>query len=130
MDPLSNLSQVIETLRRQVNTGAPAGKRPASSSTATGATSSSGAPVRAGIADLQRTIRDKVRGLDAGDAQQRRRAVRIMLENVLRWEFGDHLVNDPAFHDMLADVQKTMEGDARLNEDLTSLVRQLAKTGA
>jgi hypothetical protein len=127
MDPLSNLSQVIETLRRQLGTGtARATTRGTASSGSTGTARNAASAGRGSLADLRRAIRERIRGMDPRDERQRRAATRIFLESVLQWEFGDSLVNDPAFHELLAEVQKTMSDDPRVGKDVVSLLEHLA----
>jgi hypothetical protein len=61
--------------------------------------------------------------IDPDDPQRERKAFRIFLESVLLAELGDELINDPAFYQMVEDVQLQMEGDP----ELASAISQAAK---
>jgi hypothetical protein len=52
-----------------------------------------------------------VLAISPDDPQRRRKAFRVFLESVLTAEMGTDLVNDPAFHRLVDDVQRTMEAD-------------------
>ncbi|NVE01848.1 hypothetical protein [Massilia sp. BJB1822] len=57
-------------------------------------------------------IEKRVRQIDRHDPQRGRKAFRVFLEAVLLSHFGESLVNDPAFHQVVSDVQGAMEADA------------------
>ncbi len=54
----------------------------------------------------------RVRQIGRDDPQRGRKAFRVFLEVVLLAHFGEHMVNDPKFHQMIDDVQGAMEADA------------------
>jgi hypothetical protein len=69
---------------------------------------------RSAAPDLQAVIARRVVAIAADDPQRRRKAFRIFLESILCSELGDDLVNDPAFHRLVDNVQQTMEANAEL----------------
>jgi hypothetical protein len=73
--------------------------------------------------DIAGLIAQRVLVIDPDDPQRERKAFRIFLESVLLAELGDELINDPAFYQMVEDVQLQMEGDP----ELASAISQAAK---
>src|SRR5437016_1460833 len=107
MDPISNLNKIVESLRRRV------GESPGKVGQKTGGAQPGAVTEPAGnhIYDLQRQVAERIRAVDADDPHRREKATRIFLESVLRREYGDGLLNDPRFLDMLEDIQASMEAD-------------------
>jgi len=64
--------------------------------------------------DPQRLILQRVQAIAPDDPQRRRKAFRIFLESVLADELGKDLLNDPAYHRIVEDVCRTMEGNRAL----------------
>lgn len=60
-------------------------------------------------ADVARTIAQRIQAIPSGDPQREQKALRIYLESVLLAELGPALINDPAFHLMVDQVQSQME---------------------
>ena len=54
----------------------------------------------------------RIVGIDRGDPDRRRKAVRIYLESELAREFGAGLLNDPSLPQLLDAVQQCMQEDA------------------
>jgi hypothetical protein len=79
------------------------------------------------LRDVQKKIQLRIRALDADDERRHSKAVRIFLEGVLRREFGDAMINDPAFYALVDDVQLAMESDPGTNESLRGLIQRLAE---
>jgi hypothetical protein len=55
----------------------------------------------------------RIQAIAADDPDRRQKAVRIFLEGQLSREFGDAVLNDPAFPRLLDDVQAQMQADAQ-----------------
>ena len=125
MDPVSNLSQVLAILRRQMSERS--AKLGPQSTLARASTPESAAAAAQELRDVQKKIQQRIRALDADDERRHSKAVRIFLEGVLRREFGDAMINDPAFYALIDDVQLAMESDPGTNESLRGLIRRLAE---
>lgn len=65
--------------------------------------------------DLSVVIGLRVKSLDRDDPQRGRKAFRVFLEAVLLSRFGDHLINDSQFHQLVDDIQGALEADPELN---------------
>jgi hypothetical protein len=75
-------------------------------------------------------IGQRVKALDPDDPNRGKKAFRIFLESVLLTEFGDTLINDPAFYQMVDDVQRAMEEDPRIASAISKAVARLLGTSS
>jgi hypothetical protein len=75
--------------------------------------------------DIAGLIAQRVLVIDPNDPQRERKAFRIFLESVLLAELGDELINDPAFYQMVEDVQLQMESDPELASAISQAARLL-----
>jgi hypothetical protein len=64
--------------------------------------------------DLAARLARRVRAIDPSDPDAGGKAMHVFLESVLLAEFGDHLINDPAFHQIVDAVHQQMRGNAEL----------------
>ena len=76
-------------------------------------------------ADLGTVVARRVRALDPADPDRPRKAVRIFLESVLLAQFGERLVNDAGFHQLVDDVQRQMAGDSALARDMAAAAERM-----
>jgi hypothetical protein len=124
MDPVSNLSKIIETLRRRAIDGtARTSTREKAPATGGGSAAESS---RASVQELQLRIVERIRQLDPKDADHKRRAARIFVESILAWEFGDKIMSDPRFFALVEHVQAAMESDASIDSTMKSMVEQIS----
>lgn len=84
------------------------------------------APTRAPMQALRTRIHERITGLDISGAD-RRTAGRVFLESVLAWEFGDDLIGDPRFDEMLREVHDTIDADPKLRNRFHELLQQIAR---
>ncbi len=106
MSSIGSVSQLVTVIRAQLAgtaAGAPAKATPGGKS----------APANNRYADenLAALIGLRVKQVARDDPQRGRKAFRIFLEAVLLAHFGEQMVNDPKFHQLLGEVQDAMEGD-------------------
>ena len=69
---------------------------------------------RAKSQDLASVVARRVRALDPTDPEASGKAFHVFLESVLLAELGEHLINDPAFHQLVDGVQRQMASDPAL----------------
>jgi hypothetical protein len=122
MDPVSNIGQLVETLRKRLTESqqkADITAKPSSSAKPASRTA------RSNVEELQRKIREKLRRIDLHDPKAQQKSVHVFLESVLLSEFGETLIEDPKFHILLDDVQQSMESDPRIRDELSTLIAQL-----
>lgn len=117
-----SVQQIVAVIRQQI--AAPINKQAgqaASAATGTPRKAGSRSNTRSGKGSvLSGLIAKRVGALDKADPDRGRKAFRIFLESILLAEFGDALINDPAFYQMVDDVQIQMEK----NPDVAALMRQ------
>lgn len=108
MAPITPLDGIAEILRKRVAGEATAkGKRPGSS-TQTGAT---GAVTRLPIETLRRRLASSVAKINANEPGSGEQLTRLFVESVLAWQFGEELLSDPGFTELISEVQTTLESE-------------------
>ena len=74
---------------------------------------------------LTALIEQRVRQIGADDPQRGRKAFRVFLEAVLLSHFGEALVADPRFFQLVDEVQGGLEADAACTALVSSAIAQL-----
>ncbi len=106
-DGVDSLAAII---RRQVESlGRPAASVNVSTAEAPG--DEARAKKRSKGQDLASVVARRVRSIDPAEPDAERKAFHVFLESVLLAEFGEHLINDPAFHQLVDGVRLQMEGN-------------------
>jgi hypothetical protein len=122
IDPATQLAALIRvqvaSLRRREEVKTKIGRRPAAAPDKT-----SGAP-----RDLAALVAQRIRSIAPEDPQRERKAFRMFLETVLLSELGQSLVGDPAFVQMVDQVQGQMEKDPELAQASRDAARLLLKS--
>jgi len=125
VDPINSVSQVMEALRRRMSenleTLRAQGKLPAAERS----------PLRAArpksAADLRKTVMRRVGLIPETDPAFDRKTATLFVESVLLDQFGESLVNAPAFRDLVEQVSATMTQDEAIAADLRALIAELRK---
>jgi hypothetical protein len=73
-------------------------------------------------------IASRIRQIGRDDPQRGRKAFRVFLEAVLLSSFGEQMVADPRFHQLVDDVQHAMEGQAGCAQLVGEAIDQLLAT--
>ena len=129
MQPVDNIAQVMQVLRRQMaenldrlrNSGKLKGAAPPASA------GSAGSVVRT-ASTLRQTVERRIKSIDADDPRFLEKATHGFVESVLLAEFGEGLVNDPEFRDLMVQVQSTMLADAEVANDLNRLTTRIRES--
>lgn len=114
MNPINPLGRLAEILRKRVS-NEPAIKGKA---TKQQVTKSSVSTLRAAPGELQKRISQSIAAIDINDPMRGNKATRIFVEQVLTWQFGDNMLNDPGFARLVEDVQQTLEQDPGFHDAL------------
>lgn len=128
MDPINGINQLMAILKRQL---AERGERTARNSN----TQTSNSPRKTGPRtpaktspeEIQRRIGQRLRNLDPDD-RFGNRGTQVFIESILAWEFGDEVLTDPRFGDLVANVRETMAEDPALQQSLQRLLNNLSAT--
>jgi hypothetical protein len=117
--PANRLALAIASQLSRVGAGARA--LPSRPGTETGVTGSGGKR------DLDTLIALRIREIGRDDPRRGRKAFRVFLEAVLLSQCGEHLINDPSFHQLVDDVQGALEGDPGTRRMVDAAVDELLK---
>ena len=124
MDPVNSLSQVLSVLRRQMSERAvKLGTQSALSQSRAAESAATGDA----LLEVQRKVQERIRALDPNDARRQSKAVRLFLEGVFSHEFGDSMLTDPAFYNLIDDVQTAMESDSEIDQALQRMIKELSE---
>lgn len=125
MAQIEGLGYMLEVLRRRMSSTA---HRPQSSSSS-GRTSNTEAPAppqpRASVDALREKVRERIGGLDPREGEHREKAIRIFLESIILWEFGDELAPTHEFSEIITNIRSEMNAHPTLRSHLNSLVDEL-----
>ena len=127
ISPLS-IQQIVAVIRQQITepirtfSNAPPMAAPGTGRKGAGTGSRSRQAKPSGLSKL---IGHRVGALQAEDPERGRKAFRIFLESVLINELGENLINDPAFYQMVDDIQVQMESDPDIAKAMHEATAQL-----
>lgn len=124
MDPVGRLDQVLRLIGRQM---AERASRLESGTVASSRAAATPPSRRASLGALKEKVRGRLRGLDPDDPGRQQKARRVFLESVLSWQFGDELLLDRGFEEMIAGVQEALQAHPRLEQRLAQLLSDLAR---
>jgi hypothetical protein len=114
MNPINPLGRLAEILRKRVS-NEPSIKGKVTEQQVTKASDGS---LRAAPDELRRRISRSIAAIDINDPMRGNKATRIFVEQVLTWQFGDNLLNDPGFTRLVEEVQQTLEQDPGFHDAL------------
>jgi hypothetical protein len=103
MTEIDRLSGMMEVLRRQI---AESARRLDGKSGKPARASTSAASGKTALPEVKRQIRERIKALPKDDPERLKKAQRLFIESILAWEFGDALLMDSRFQDMLDRVQQ------------------------
>jgi len=120
MDPISQVNPVLDALRKQLAENIERLRKAGKLGGAGRAEQPRGA-----AEGLESVLRRRLSPLDRRSAEGLAAATRTFVEAVLVAEFGQGLVSDPAFGDMLADLSASLREDAEMREQLDRMLAAL-----
>lgn len=122
MDPINRLDQVLQLIGRQMSERAVRLDTGARLKSPEGSARVSRRPP---LAALKRKMRERLASIDVADERRGEKARRVFLESVLTWHFGDELLLDRGFEELVRGVEEALQAhqytDARLNQLLLEL---------
>ena len=102
---IGSVSQLVTVIRSEL------AARTAIKPAVGGQPKAAGATLRYAGQNLSSLIGMRVRQIARDDPQRGRKAFTVFLEAILLSHFGEQMVGDPRFYQLLDDVQLAMEGD-------------------
>jgi hypothetical protein len=123
MDPISGVNPVLDALRKQLAENIER-LRKSGKLAAAGAGRAAGAAA-ARSESLEAALGRKLSALDRRSPEGRAAATRAFIETALVAEFGQGLLSDPAFGDMVAELSSSLREDAELRGQLDRMLENL-----
>lgn len=120
MDPINPLNGIAELIRQRINAET-ATKRLGKSSHQAKTGEAERGRQRASVAELRGELSCALEAIDPDKPASRQKAIRIFVETVLVWQFGSGILNDPAFSELVGEVQATLDKDPSIARTLSSL---------
>jgi hypothetical protein len=125
VDPIQNVAQVMEVLRRKMfenlETLRTSGRLPLAAGSGAGTTRLKSP------ADLRKNVMRRVGSISESDPAFEQKTAMLFVESVLLDQFGEGLVNVPAFRQLVEDVCNTMSEDEAIAADLRALIADVRK---
>jgi len=115
----NNVNQLVDLIQKQI-----------SSTRSTEKTSTSSAKSRAGATpkkssrDLALDIHAKIGELDNVDDFSKR-TERILLESVIAFEFGDHILNDSRFSEMITEIHFSLASSKEFSTGIAHWIKSV-----
>ena len=103
---ISTVGQLVAVIRGQLSSRSDVGsnKRSGNSKTANKANAYSSA-------NLETLIGQRIKSIERDDPNRGRKAFRVFLESIFLSHFGEQMINDPKFYQLVDDVHMSMETD-------------------
>lgn len=122
MDPISGVNPVLDALRKQLAENIERLRK-------SGRLAAAGAGRAAGAAaarseSLEAALGRKLSALDRRSPEGRAAATRAFIETALVAEFGQGLLSDPAFGDMVAELSSSLREDPQMREQFDLMLKE------
>lgn len=126
MSSISNVSQLVSVIRAQFaarmevaqTKKSPSGQSGKSPGVSSGTYSAQ---------NLESLIGLRIKSINRDDPDRGRKAFRIFLEAILLSHFGENLLNDPGFYQLVDDVQLSMERDPDIGKLVETAIDRLVR---
>lgn len=119
MEPINPLDALAELIRRRATESNKADKSLANRLTHTNHKHTVTRHQTAESVKLK--IIEAIRNIDKSDKRKNQKSVHIFVENILLWQFGDELINDPSFSQLVTDVRDAMLKDPDIAHQIVQL---------
>ena len=125
MDPVNGLNRLMELLRRRMTeTPSRVEKRAISTSRSAYTEQPS---VKPSLAQLEAGIAERIKCVDPSDENYNTKATRIFIESVLKWEFGEELIQDTHFAEMVREVNNMFKSDPNIQKGFNALLTRMRR---
>lgn len=127
MAQIEGLGYMLEVLRRRISSNTQRAEATSSTKSQDSSSATSRMPTRTNVAALREKVRDRLRSLNPDEPQHRNKAVRIFLESVILWEFGEDIAPSAELAEIVTSISSEMDAHPTLRNNLHSLVDELIK---
>lgn len=121
MNPLSPLEGVAELIRRKVAAEMAEKGKLQGLKSPLGVDKKLNVPGKAEPEALKRKLLAQISAIDPQDPKREHKAATLFVENILVWQFGDQLRNDPSFATLVERVVETFENQPAIMKTLMEL---------
>lgn len=124
MSRITGFNQIISSLRKQID---PLSRKPKATHdkrTQNQQTEPS-VSVSPSITQLEQRIIERIKAVNDNDKNPKHKAIYILIESILAWEFGEHMLKDSGFSEIITQVNNAIESDTSLNEKINQLINEM-----
>jgi hypothetical protein len=125
MDPVNRLDQIMRLIGQQMSERA---ARLEAGGKSLPAASPTRLARRPSLTALKSKVQERLNALDPDDPRHPEKSRRVFLESVLAWQFGNELMLDRGFAEIVAGVQEALRAHPRADARLGELLRDLITT--
>lgn len=122
MDPINSLSRIMEMLRRR-ELSQP--ERPGLKKNTPNKTGHSQSAPKTSLQQLEQQITARIKKLPPDEPGTTHKAAGIFIESVLAWEFGQELLQDRRFSEIIKKVETMIEHDPQLKNEMEYFLSHL-----
>lgn len=121
MDPLSSLDSIAELIRRRASETTSNNLDKSYSDKLSQARQKHSVAKEKTAESVKFKIINAIRTISDQDEKKDQKLVSIFVENVLLWQFGDELINDPNFTSLVDEVSSTLSKEPLVINQLKNL---------
>lgn len=123
-DSIDGLSRIMQALQQRLEAQKPQTRQAGTSASGGASRSSAGTHTRASLDQVRKQMGSRIRALEPQD-RGGQAGVRIFVESILTWEFGEQMLNDPQFDELSREVQSQLSADPVIGGRLKRLLEHL-----
>jgi len=117
MDKINGLNNILAILRKQIR--GPARSKSNSQELDTNTDEKDDVATSSlELKELEKRLFDRVAALDSNDPAKQKNATYVFVQTVLTWEFGEKLLEDPGFHELVEKVSELFQSNTKLRDSL------------
>ena len=128
MTRITSAHSLANLMRRGIATRAQSSSVVTTGTAAQGADSVQGCANVPAITQREVVLCKRVRSISPDDPKREYKAFRMFLESTMLAEFGEDVINDPAFYQLVESVHDQMSADPALEDSMREAARALIES--